>query len=195
MKADIAPKRPSCSVGKEARVAQGIELQSGRAQCHALGWPGARLPYRFCAGPSGELNQAHSDLERVFTSVVCGLFREYRRPTTGERRCRLKHAVSEQSGRFAVLANPCPLRFGAMREADAQTGPLKKSAFSPTCPRLYYYIYADKRRSGPRSWPPRWRSEDFGGAVLGRKIELVSGDHQNKADVRQPRTARRWVDN
>lgn len=34
---------------------------------------------------------------------------------------------------------------------------------------------------------------DFGGSVLGRKIEFVSADHQNKADVAAAR-AREWID-
>ena len=34
---------------------------------------------------------------------------------------------------------------------------------------------------------------DFGGSVLGRKIELLSADHQNKADVAAAR-AREWID-
>src|SRR3984957_8133357 len=35
--------------------------------------------------------------------------------------------------------------------------------------------------------------EDFGGSVLGQKIELVSADHQNKADLASA-IARRWYD-
>ncbi|WP_102226468.1 ABC transporter substrate-binding protein [Acidimangrovimonas sediminis] len=35
--------------------------------------------------------------------------------------------------------------------------------------------------------------EDFGGTVLGKKIEVISGDHQNKADVASA-TARQWID-
>jgi branched-chain amino acid transport system substrate-binding protein len=35
--------------------------------------------------------------------------------------------------------------------------------------------------------------EDFGGKVLGKPIEIVSADHQNKADVAS-NTARRWFD-
>jgi branched-chain amino acid transport system substrate-binding protein len=35
--------------------------------------------------------------------------------------------------------------------------------------------------------------EDFGGKVLGKPIELVSADHQNKADVAS-NTARKWFD-
>lgn len=35
--------------------------------------------------------------------------------------------------------------------------------------------------------------EDFGGSVLGHEIEVVSADHQNKADVASS-IARRWID-
>ena len=34
---------------------------------------------------------------------------------------------------------------------------------------------------------------DFGGSVLGRKIEIVSADHQNKADIAASKT-REWID-
>lgn len=39
----------------------------------------------------------------------------------------------------------------------------------------------------------RMAVEDFGGTVLGRKVELVSADHQNKADVGAT-IARKWFD-
>jgi branched-chain amino acid transport system substrate-binding protein len=35
--------------------------------------------------------------------------------------------------------------------------------------------------------------QDFGGTVLGKKIEVISADHQNKADVASA-TARKWID-
>ncbi|MGN6548789.1 MAG: ABC transporter substrate-binding protein [Pararhizobium sp.] len=35
--------------------------------------------------------------------------------------------------------------------------------------------------------------EDFGGTVLGKKIVVISADHQNKADVASA-TARKWID-
>lgn len=35
--------------------------------------------------------------------------------------------------------------------------------------------------------------EDFGGTVLGKKIQVVSADHQNKADIASAR-AREWID-
>ena len=34
---------------------------------------------------------------------------------------------------------------------------------------------------------------DFGGTVLGRKIEVISADHQNKADIAASK-AREWID-
>ncbi|MBI5128656.1 MAG: ABC transporter substrate-binding protein [Rhodopseudomonas palustris] len=36
--------------------------------------------------------------------------------------------------------------------------------------------------------------EDFGGELLGQKIEVVTADHQNKPDIAAS-TARRWIDN
>ncbi len=39
----------------------------------------------------------------------------------------------------------------------------------------------------------RMAIEDFGGKVLGKTIELVSADHQNKADIAS-NTARKWFD-
>src|SRR5262252_4848351 len=36
--------------------------------------------------------------------------------------------------------------------------------------------------------------EDFGGTVLGKPIEIVSADHQNKADIAST-TAREWYEN
>lgn len=39
----------------------------------------------------------------------------------------------------------------------------------------------------------KWAAEDFGGKVLGRPIEVLSADHQNKADVASSKT-REWID-
>src|ERR1700709_2222003 len=39
----------------------------------------------------------------------------------------------------------------------------------------------------------RMASEDFGGTVLGQKIEMITGDHQNKPDLATS-IARRWYD-
>jgi branched-chain amino acid transport system substrate-binding protein len=40
----------------------------------------------------------------------------------------------------------------------------------------------------------RLAAEDFGGSVLGKRIEIIFADHQNKADIAGA-TARRWIDN
>jgi branched-chain amino acid transport system substrate-binding protein len=39
----------------------------------------------------------------------------------------------------------------------------------------------------------KWAVQDFGGKVLGRPIEVVTADHQNKADVASSK-AREWMD-
>ena len=39
----------------------------------------------------------------------------------------------------------------------------------------------------------RWAAQDFGGKVLGRPVEVLVADHQNKADVASSK-AREWVD-
>ena len=36
--------------------------------------------------------------------------------------------------------------------------------------------------------------EDFGGKLLGKRIEIISADHQNKPDIASA-IARQWVDN
>ena len=52
--------------------------------------------------------------------------------------------------------------------------------------------YADL--AGPGSvLAARMAVEDFGGKVLGKPIQLVSADHQLKADVAS-NTARKWFD-
>lgn len=39
----------------------------------------------------------------------------------------------------------------------------------------------------------KWAVQDFGGKVLGRSVEVLSADHQNKADIGSS-TAREWMD-
>jgi branched-chain amino acid transport system substrate-binding protein len=39
----------------------------------------------------------------------------------------------------------------------------------------------------------KWAVQDFGGSVLGRPVEVLSADHQNKADVASSK-AREWMD-
>lgn len=53
-------------------------------------------------------------------------------------------------------------------------------------------LYADTAGKGSLE-AARMAVEDFGGTVVGKKIELVSADHQNKADIGAT-TARSWMD-
>lgn len=39
----------------------------------------------------------------------------------------------------------------------------------------------------------KWAAQDFGGKVLGRPIEVLTADHQNKADIASSK-AREWID-
>jgi branched-chain amino acid transport system substrate-binding protein len=72
---------------------------------------------------------------------------------------------------------------------DAGIGPTAspRSACSRICP-----VYADA--TGPGSvLAAKMAVADFGGKVLGRPIEILDADHQNKADVGSG-IARRWFD-
>jgi branched-chain amino acid transport system substrate-binding protein len=53
-------------------------------------------------------------------------------------------------------------------------------------------LYADTAGKGS-AIAAKMAIEDFGGTVLGKKIELISADHQNKADIGAT-TARQWFD-
>jgi ABC-type branched-subunit amino acid transport system substrate-binding protein len=52
-------------------------------------------------------------------------------------------------------------------------------------------LYADI--DGGRPGSHQMAIDDFGGKVLGKPIELVSADHQNKADIAASK-AREWMD-
>src|SRR4051794_21978344 len=54
-------------------------------------------------------------------------------------------------------------------------------------------LYADITRPGSEM-AAKMAAEDFGGEVLGRKIEILAADHQNKADL-SANIARDMLDN
>ncbi|HLH93431.1 MAG TPA: ABC transporter substrate-binding protein [Xanthobacteraceae bacterium] len=54
-------------------------------------------------------------------------------------------------------------------------------------------VYSDDQGAGS-VLAAQMAVEDFGGSVAGQKIEVLSGDHQNKTDV-GAEIARRWLDN
>ena len=79
---------------------------------------------------------------------------------------------------------------GALASAPAlaqNTGPIKIGIITDMSS-----LYADI--DGPAGAEMvRWAAQDFGGKVLGRTIEVLSADHQNKADVASSK-AREWID-
>ena len=80
------------------------------------------------------------------------------------------------------------LGLGASAPALAQgTGPIKIGFITDMSS-----LYADI--DGPAGAEMvKWAAQDFGGKVLGRPIEVLTADHQNKADVASSK-AREWVD-
>jgi branched-chain amino acid transport system substrate-binding protein len=80
------------------------------------------------------------------------------------------------------------LALGLTGAAFAQnTGPIKIGIITDMSS-----LYADI--DGPAGAEMlRWAVQDFGGKVLNRPIEVLSADHQNKADVASSK-AREWID-
>lgn len=72
-------------------------------------------------------------------------------------------------------------------QAQAQNGPVRIGVLTDMSSSL-----SDTQGMGSVEGA-RMAVEDFGGTVLGRKIEVVHADHQNKADIGAT-TARRWFD-
>lgn len=80
------------------------------------------------------------------------------------------------------------LAIGFATAASAQdTGPVKIGFITDMSS-----LYADI--DGPAGGEMiKWAAQDFGGKVLGRPIEVLTADHQNKADVASSK-AREWID-
>jgi branched-chain amino acid transport system substrate-binding protein len=80
------------------------------------------------------------------------------------------------------------LAIGFATAASAQsTGPVKIGFITDMSS-----LYADI--DGPAGGEMvKWAVQDFGGKVLGRTVEVVTADHQNKADVASTK-AREWFD-
>lgn len=72
--------------------------------------------------------------------------------------------------------------------AVAQDGPVKLGVLTDMSS-----LYADNGGQGSVI-AAQMAVDDFGGQVLGRSIQIIAGDHQNKADVGAT-IARRWLEN
>ena len=85
-----------------------------------------------------------------------------------------------------VLVAALAIAFTGAASAQA-TGPVKIGFITDMSS-----LYADI--DGPAGGEMiKWAAQDFGGKVLGRTIEVVTADHQNKADVASTK-AREWFD-
>ena len=86
----------------------------------------------------------------------------------------------------AIIVSALSIYFGA---ANAQiSGDAVKIGFVTDMSS----VYADQDgKNGAEA--VRMAIEDFGGKVLGKPIELVTADHQNKADIAASK-AREWID-
>ena len=87
-----------------------------------------------------------------------------------------------------LKALACAMALGFAAAASAQnTGPVKIGMITDMSG-----LYADI--DGPAGAEMvKWAVQDFGGKVLGRPVEVLTADHQNKADVASSK-AREWVD-
>ena len=90
---------------------------------------------------------------------------------------------------FGLSMLLCLAAMAGLHRANAEaTGALKLGVLTDMSS-----LYADN--GGPGSVvAAQMAVDDFGGSVLGRKIEIIAGDHQNKADIGSVIT-RRWIDN
>jgi branched-chain amino acid transport system substrate-binding protein len=88
--------------------------------------------------------------------------------------------------KLKTLVAALAIGFGAAASAQ-NTGPVRIGFITDMSG-----LYADI--DGPAGGEMvKWAAEDFGGKVLGRPIEVLTADHQNKADVASSK-AREWID-
>ncbi|MBK5207372.1 MAG: ABC transporter substrate-binding protein [Polaromonas sp.] len=88
--------------------------------------------------------------------------------------------------KLKALVAALAIGFGAAASAQ-NTGPVKIGFITDMSS-----LYADI--DGPAGGEMiKWAAQDFGGKVLNRPIEVLTADHQNKADVASSK-AREWID-
>jgi branched-chain amino acid transport system substrate-binding protein len=94
--------------------------------------------------------------------------------------CKNEPAASDTTG--AKKAEPAPMGDGAKKGNALRIGVLTDMTGA----------YSDIAGQGSVE-AAKMAVEDFGGKVLNRPVEVISGDHQNKADIAS-NTARKWFD-
>ena len=98
---------------------------------------------------------------------------------------------------FAAVATNAALGQGAAKQAPAKSAAAKAGSVSGDVVKIGVLtdlsgLYSDLGGLGSVE-AARMAVQDFGGKVLGKSIEIVSADHQNKADVGSNK-AREWFD-
>jgi branched-chain amino acid transport system substrate-binding protein len=94
--------------------------------------------------------------------------------------------------RFAPAAVVCALALGGLSQPAAAAEPISDNLVKIGVLNDQSGIYADM--AGPGSTiAARMAIEDFGGTVLGKPIEIIFGDHQNKPDIGSA-LVNRWID-
>jgi len=90
--------------------------------------------------------------------------------------------------KFKTLVVAMAVGLGTMSAlAQSNSGPVKIGFITDMSS-----LYADI--DGPAGGEMiKWAAQDFGGKVLGRDIQVLTADHQNKADVASSK-AREWID-
>lgn len=88
--------------------------------------------------------------------------------------------------KFKTLITAMAIGFAGAASAQ-NTGPVKIGFITDMSS-----VYADL--DGPAGGEMvKWAAQDFGGKVLNRPIEVLTADHQNKADIASSK-AREWID-
>jgi branched-chain amino acid transport system substrate-binding protein len=92
------------------------------------------------------------------------------------------------AGRFGLSAAFAVALLATTAIAQAADGPVKIGVLTDMSS-----LYSDSGGKGSQI-AAEMAAEDFGGSVLGQKIQVIGADHQNKADV-GANIARDWYDN
>jgi branched-chain amino acid transport system substrate-binding protein len=92
------------------------------------------------------------------------------------------------AGRFGLSAAFAAALLATTAIAQAADGPVKIGVLTDMSS-----LYSDSGGKGSQI-AAEMAAEDFGGSVLGQKIQVIGADHQNKADV-GANIARDWYDN
>ena len=165
---------------------------------HCNGWPsyhpaGRRVEYDDEKGAHNAAarpdTEAKHDAEAKAWPSQCDAVLSRRTKNAGHREVTMRKSVAVAIGGASLLA----CAFGAPAQENSKEkisdGVVKIGLIED----MLEDIYADITGIGAVT-AAKMAVDDFGGKVLGMPVEVVSADHQNKADIASA-TAREWFDN